>query len=210
MTISYELSSNIRRNSRIILVTAFILAIIFCVNASLSAYLLRQNSIDNHSEELSNLTVILAEHTAQTIFLANTALNSIMDTIQLERISTEKAFREFATSKKRFELLKDRTQSNSVLDVSTFVADDGKVLNFSRSFPAPDINLADRDYFKYLSANNDQFTYCSLPVRNKGNGKWVFYLAKRVNGLNNQFLGLVLVGFQQRSFPLYMSVLVKI
>lgn len=200
MTISYESAANIRRNTKFVLVAAFILAVIFCVNALLSAYLLRQNSIQNHSEELSNLTVILAEHTAQTVFSANTALDSIMDVLRLEKITTEKAYRDFASSKKQFDLLRDRTQSNSVIDVSTFVGDDGKVLNFSRSFPPPEINLSDRDYFKYLSENNDLSTFYSIPVRNKGNGKWVFYLAKRVNGENGKFLGLVLVGVSVEVF----------
>lgn len=200
MTISYESRANIQRNTRIILGAAFILAVIFVVNATFSVYLLRQNSIQNHSDQLSNLTIVLAEHTKQTVFSANTALDSIMDVIRLEKIKNEKGYREFASKKSQFDLLKDKTESNSVIDVSTFVADDGKVLNFSRSYPAPEINLADRDYFKYLSTNNDLSTYYSTPVRNKGNGKWVFYLARRVNGEHDQFLGVVLVGVSVEVF----------
>jgi diguanylate cyclase (GGDEF)-like protein len=86
------------------------------------------------------------------------------------------------------------------LDVTTFVANDGKVLNFSRSYPAPEINLADRDYFVYLKSHNSLETYYSVPVQNKGNGKWVFYLARRVNGAHNEFLGLILVGVSVEVF----------
>jgi diguanylate cyclase (GGDEF)-like protein len=39
-----------------------------------------------------------------------------------------------------------------------------------------------------------------VPVKNKGNGKWVFYLARRINGRNNEFLGLVLVGVSVEVF----------
>jgi len=200
MTISYESEANIRRNTRFILGATFILAIIFAVNALLSAYLLRSNSVENHSGQLSNLTIVLAEHTKQTVFSANTALDSIMDVIRLEKIKNEKGYRDFASKKSQFELLKDKTESNSVIDVSTFVADDGKVLNFSRSYPPQDINLADRDYFKYLSTNDDPSTFYSVPVRNKGNGKWVFYLARRVNGEDSKFLGVVLVGVSVEVF----------
>ena len=37
-------------------------------------------------------------------------------------------------------------------------------------------------------------------MRNKGNGKWVFYLAKRVNGKNDEFLGLILTGVSVEVF----------
>lgn len=200
MTISYESKANIRRNTRIILGAAFVLAVIFAVNGLFSAYLLRQNSIRNYSDRLSNLTLVLAEHTKQTVFSANTALDSIMDVIRLEKIKNEKGYRDFASKKSQYDLLRFKTESNPVIDVATFVGDDGKVLNFTRSYPAPDINLADRDYFKYLSANDDSSTFYSVPVRNKGNGKWVFYLARRVNGESGQFLGVVLVGISVEVF----------
>ena len=200
MTISFEPKSIIRRNSFFIIGGAILLAIIFAINAVVSGYLLRRNTIDDRAEQIATLSLILAEHTSQIIFSANTVLESIEDVIAVEQIQTEKAYREFASSKKSFELLEEKTKSNPILDVATFVGDDGKVLNFSRSFPAPDINLADRDYFQYLKTHNDPETFYSIPVRNKGNGKWVFYLARRVNGKNDQFLGVILTGVSVQVF----------
>jgi diguanylate cyclase (GGDEF)-like protein len=200
MTISFESNSTIKRNTRLIVFAALVLAVILLANALVSSYLLRKNSIQDRSDQLANLTIILAEHTSQTMFSANTALLSIQEVLERAKISDEKSYQEFASKKAQFELLEERTNSNSILDVSTFVGADGKVLNFSRSYPPPPINLADRDYFKYLSVNNDLDTYYSVPVRNKGNGKWVFYLARRVNGKNDQFLGVVLVGVSVEVF----------
>lgn len=200
MTLDLGPGANIKQNSRIIIWAAIILGLIFIVNASFATYLLRKSSIQDHSDQLSNLTVILAEHTAQTIFSANTALDSIVEVVKIAKIDNEGNYKKFATQKNQFNLLQEKTRANSILDVSTFVGSDGAVLNFSRSFPPPEINLADRDYFKYLSANNDLSTYYSVPVRNKGNGKWVFYLARRINGINDQFLGIVLVGVSVEVF----------
>ena len=200
MTISFEPSSNVRRNSRLILGASVALAVIFVINAVISGYLLRRNTIEDRADQLATLTLILAEHTSQIIFSANTVLNSIEDVIQVAKIDNEKSYREFASNKKQFDLLEEKTRSNSILDVATFVGNDGKVLNFSRSYPTPNINLADRDYFKYLQANNDSETFYSAPVQNKGNGKWVFYLARRVSGKSNEFLGVVLVGVSVEVF----------
>lgn len=200
MTISFEPKSIIRRNSYFIIGGAIILAVIFAINAFVSSYLLRRNTIDDRAEQIATLSLILAEHTSQIIFSANTVLESIEDVIVLENIQTEKSYREFASSKKSFELLQEKTKSNPILDVATFVGSDGKVLNFSRSYPAPSINLADRDYFEYLKTHDDSETFYSVPVRNKGNGKWVFYLARRVNGKDKQFLGVILTGVSVQVF----------
>ena len=200
MTISFEPSSNVRRNSRLILGASIVLAVIFVINAVISGYLLRRNTIEDRADQLATLTLILAEHTSQIIFSANTVLNSIDDVIHVAKIDNENSYRAFASNKKQFDLLEEKTKSNSILDVTTFVGNDGKVLNFSRSYPAPDINLADRDYFKYLQAHDDSTTFYSAPVQNKGNGKWVFYLARRVNGKENEFLGVILVGVSVEVF----------
>ena len=200
MSISFEPKSAIRRNSLFIIGGAVILAIIFAINAVISSYLLRRNTIDDRAEQIATLSLILAEHTSQIIFSANTVLESIEDVIALEKIQNEKSYREFASDKKSFELLEEKVKSNPILDVATFVGSDGKVLNFSRSYPAPDINLADRDYFQYLKTHNDAETFYSVPVRNKGNGKWVFYLARRINGKDNQFLGVILTGVSVQVF----------
>ena len=95
MTISFEPKSIIRRNSFFIIGGAIVLAVIFAINAVVSAYLLRSNTIDERAEQIATLSLILAEHTSQIIFSANTVLESIEDVIAVENIQTEKSYREF-------------------------------------------------------------------------------------------------------------------
>jgi diguanylate cyclase (GGDEF)-like protein len=191
---------NVKRNVRLILGSSVLIGLIFIANAVVSAYLLRENTIKARISQLSNLTIVLAEHTSQTISSANAVLQSLVDIVHLSNIATEADFKKFAGDSRQFELLKEKTKSNSIIDVATFVGAQGEVLNFSRSFPPPKIDLSDRDYFRWLSVHNDATTFYSLPVQNKGNGKWVFYLARRVNGANNQFLGIILVGVSVEVF----------
>jgi len=191
---------NVKRTLRLIFFCAFALALIFIINAVVSAYSLRENTIKSRMSQLNNLSVILAEHTFQTINSAKTALDSIEDVLQVSNIQTEQDYRIFASHKEQFNLLEEKTKSNSIIDVATFVGKNGEVINFSRAYPPPKINLADRDYFQWLSTHDDPEAFFSLPVQNKGNGKWVFYLAKRVNGSKNQFLGVILVGVSVEVF----------
>ena len=52
------------------------------------------------------------------------------------------------------------------LDALIAVDADGSLLNFSHYWPAPAVNLADRDYFKALKTNSALTTYFGEPVFN--------------------------------------------
>lgn len=177
-----------------------LLGLIILLNAVVSIYTLRNSRINDRASELESLSLILAEHTDQTIFSANTVLDSIVDVVELAKIDTESEYRKFATKRAQFDLLVEKTKSNPIIDVSTFVSNTGEVLSFSRSFPPPPINLSDRDYFIWLSKNNSPDTFYSVPVQNKGNGKWVFYLARRINDSKGDFMGIILVGVSAEVF----------
>lgn len=189
-----------RKNTRLVLIAGATLSLLLIANAAVSIYLLRQNTINERTGQLSNLTLILSEHASQTMFSANTMLNSMVDAIDQAKIETTDQYNEFASQKSQFEILTEKTNSNPIMDVATFVAIDGRVLNFSRQYPPPEINLSNRDYFTWLSTHDDDNTFYSLPVQNKGNGKWVFYLARRVVNTRNELLGFVLVGVSVEVF----------
>ena len=114
------------------MIIGFALAIIFMISAAIAAYILRENSIKDRSEQLSNLSLTLSEHAAQTMFSANTALQSLVDGISSANIQSEKAYADFASKKDRFLSLQEKTSSNSIIDVATYIGRDGKVINFSR------------------------------------------------------------------------------
>jgi diguanylate cyclase (GGDEF)-like protein len=71
------------------------------------------------------------------------------------------------------------------------VGADGRVVNFSRQFPAPPTDLSDRDYYKYLSAIDDHAVFVSAPIQSFSGGNWIVLLARRVNGSHSVFAGLV-------------------
>jgi len=68
----------------------------------------------------------------------------------------------------------------------------GGLINFSRYWPIPEVNISDRDYFKALSSNPDLETFLSAPVQNRGNGSWNVYVARRLNDPDGKFMGLLL------------------
>lgn len=162
--------------------------------AIFAALTLRKQEIEVWRKQMSNSSLLMAEHAYQTMASAYLALESIADKVRTEPVDTPESFRKKFGSQKIYEMLKDKTESLPQIDVASIVANNGDVLNFTRSYPPPPINLADRDYFKEQAKRHDAGDYVSTSVRNKGNGKWVFYISQRIDDKNRNMLGLVLVG----------------
>lgn len=185
---------------RMILTVGFLAALVILLAAITAAYSLRESTRREWSAQMSSLSLILAEQASQTMFSAHTVLNSLSDVVKQARLEDEQSYRTFVSAEARHRLLVDKTDSNPIIDVATFVSSKGEVLNFTRSFPPPPINLSDRDYFKAHRDDASIDTFTSVPVRNKGNGKWVFYITRRVNNSKGEMLGLILVGVSVEAF----------
>jgi signal transduction histidine kinase/HPt (histidine-containing phosphotransfer) domain-containing protein len=144
--------------------------------------------------QLSNLSLVLAEQTSQELSAAYLILDTLADEVQSARIGDAAGLRAALATREMHQALRNKIAALPQIDVATIVGADGQVLNFSRAFPAPPIDLSERDYFKERRDNPLTGVFISAPVRNKGNGQWTFYLSKRLNDPHGRFLGMVLVG----------------
>jgi signal transduction histidine kinase/DNA-binding response OmpR family regulator/HPt (histidine-containing phosphotransfer) domain-containing protein len=180
--------------SRLAILFGTVAIVVIAVAAFGSANLLREQAVDESKRQLESLTLVLAEQANKTMFSADVVLDTISEEVLAARAQDAATFRRKMTTEDMYRMLRDKTRGLSQIDVATIVAADGEVLNFTRSFPAPAINLADRDYVKAHVADPKLTNFISTPVRNKGNGKWVFYLSRRINSPSGNMLGMVLVG----------------
>ena len=195
---TYRLNTHLSRLA--IIYTGVTLALTFIVFSFFSVLVLYQNTVRERSHQFATLSFILADHAAQTITSVKNDLNNFSKIVENADLETNLDFHTYGTQKSQYDWIKDISQSNPIIDVISFVAADGHVINFSRSYPPPIINLKERDYFIYLSQHDDPNVFFSNPVKNKGNGEWVFYLAKRINNSKNEFLGIVLFGISIKVF----------
>lgn len=170
------------------------LVVTIALATAVSVRILRDKAIEDWSLQAQSMARILSENTAQQMTTAWLALDGIVERIKLNAPANDEAMRTLFANEATFQLLRDKAASSPQFDVCTIVAKNGDVINFSRKWPTPKINLADRDYFKFHQNSTDTTIRVSEPVRNKGNGKWTFYLSRRLNDPQGQFLGVALLG----------------
>ena len=176
------------------------LAVGVAVAAALAAWALRERAIEERQEELRNYSLVLGAHADQSIGAARVTLDAIAERILDLQPRDAAELRRLAGTETMFHMLRDSATGSSPIDVASIVAEDGTLLNFSRAFPPPPINVADRDYFGAHRENARPGDFISLPVKNRGNGQWTFYLSRRINATDGTFVGLALVGISGAFF----------
>ena len=178
-----------------LLATAFVVA-----GSVLMLWHTRETEIAEWKANLYHSSIMLTEHSRQTMKAADLVLKSITDRVQDAGIETEDDLRRVVGTQEIFEILRNKASSVPQIDVASVVAIDGQVINFTRSFPAPPINLADRDYFIAHMADPALEVFLSAPVRNRGTGTWTFYLSRKIKSRSGVTLGLVLTGLESKFF----------
>lgn len=151
-------------------------------------------------EEANLLAKVLANSTDEALSEADLIASGLSSQLGLNNLVDQDGLRSIASSRMVFDRLQNRAPSLKQLDVITITDLTGQILNFSRSFPAPNINLRDRDYFQAHLADPALEYYLSEPVQNRGNGQWTFYLARKVRAADGSMIGMFLVGLKADYF----------
>ena len=189
-----EASASGMRPSRAVGLFSGLLALLALAVALVSVEVLRRQEMEGWRGQLSNLSLALAEHTSHEITEANIVLDALVERLRAVPLRTAGDVRERMASREVHDILKMGVAGLPLADVASVVAANGDVINFTRAYPPPPINLADRDYFKAHAAAGDVHHFISTSVRNRGNGEWVFYLSRRLDDAQGKFAGLVILG----------------
>ena len=191
---------NRHRDSRLILGVGISLALIIIASTIISAFSLRESSRAEWSQEMSSLTLALAEHASQTFFSAEVALDSVEDILKSVKPQDIQTFQKLASSEQTFNDLKEKISSNPIIEVASFVSNKGDVLNSTREFPAQGLNVSDRDYINRHFNSSSTGIYYSAPFKTRAQGTWVFYLSKKIINSDGEFLGVIVVGVSAELF----------
>ena len=181
---------------RLIIVCAVALGIIVVVCAGLIAFNLRNRVFSESERALANSALIIAKQIAQTFAAVEAVEKGFADDTSRMPGITKNTFEKQLG---RYDVhLKLRDKADGMPYVSSLIIFDanGKLINFSRQWPLPDVNVADRNYFNIAKFDPDATSYLSEPVRNRVTGSWVTNLVRKISGPNGEFLGVISASFE--------------
>ena len=191
-----------RQGALFVITTAGLVIVILIMTLVVIANL-RTTSLRDAGKDLATHSYTLASQAEQAFKSIDLLMTGLYEELLRDDVLDERSFARYAADERIHYLLKQKAIGLPQLDAIALIDSKGKLVNFSRYWPIPDVNISDRDYFIALKSNNSRGHYISQPVQNRGTGTWTIYFARRVSGDNGQFIGLILAAISVDYFESY-------
>ena len=117
--------------------------------------------------------------------------NGLIDQFKAMQIETPDDFNRVLAKPATHDLLREKAGNLPHVGSITLVNSAGKVINFSRFWPIPNIDVTDRDFFLGLKTDLDRSSFISSPLINRATGTMVMHVAQKMRGRGWNFSGMV-------------------
>jgi diguanylate cyclase (GGDEF)-like protein/PAS domain S-box-containing protein len=162
------------------------------INTAIMVSNLRNHALSDSERELNNTTLILAEQIDRMFQAVDLVQSSVIEKIQSLGIASSDDYSRRMSGDDVHLMLKASTSGLVQVYALSLINADGHMINYSRFWPGPDINVADREFFRAFKSDPRLTSFISLPVHNSTNSAWTLFLARKVTAANGEFIGLVL------------------
>ncbi|UZE49162.1 EAL domain-containing protein [Rhodopseudomonas sp. P2A-2r] len=195
-----------RRNSvRWLVITGSILIAIIAGSTAVAIDTFRDRAMQSHQRELENALVLLTRHYEQEFADLERIEKDLSATMRIAGIDSPADFTRQMGSYETHLALKGKINRKATGTINLIGAD-GWYLNWTSSWPAPKLNVSDRSYFqeltKSLPGSDEEFVQGTV---SRITGDWRLVFARRLNGPNGEFLGVVSRAMQPWQFVNFLA-----
>ncbi len=167
---------------------------LLAVTVIVSGTLLYRASLNDWRNDLSTLSTVLAESTAQTMSSARLVIDSIQSDIEMANINDEEQLRQHVGSAEFSQTMREKIRGLPFISGVGVSNAEGRILALSRSHPAPPLDLTDRDYYQHHNQSISTDDFLGETVNSRAGGVPTFYLSRRVNDRQGRMLAIIVVG----------------
>src|SRR5580692_7643728 len=161
-----------------------------------TAWGLRSDQLAAGFRETDRTAALLADQTNRSVATIDAALNDVAAHVAALGIDTPTDFARRAYTPEIYRFLDERLHQLPLATAITLTGSDGEVVNTTRQWPRPAVNIADRDFFQHMRDVDDHALYVNVPVTSRVAGTLTVYFSKRVNAKNGAFAGVVAIAVE--------------
>ncbi len=178
--------------SRRLSLAGVVLVGITVIAAGLTIWDRREEAIASYRREITNLGIALAEQTARSMQAVDLVLKEIQAEVVARRTQTPEQLKRVMGTEAVHRYLVSRRETLPQIGAVGLIGADGTLINGSRQWPTPVMDLSDRDYFTHFRDHNDAGIFIGAPRPDLRTGEWTFFLGRRISGPRGEFLGVLL------------------
>jgi signal transduction histidine kinase/DNA-binding response OmpR family regulator len=161
---------------------------------------LRESLLRNAERNLATTSLTLAEQADRSIQSLDLILSGLTEYVRAAGVTDGASYQSRMSGYATQLMLNEKLRGLPMINALTMISAEGKLINFSRYWPIPAVDVTDRDYFQALKDDPARTSFLGVPVQNRGDGTWTVYLARRLNGPDGNFVGLLLGAIELRYF----------
>ena len=149
-----------------------------------------------------NLARGLAQHASDTLRTSDIILLDLV-----ERRQTQEVLRIPAHKEHLHKVMDEQVANLPFLQRLTIIDETGRHWLASNLAQPSNINVADRDYFRFHQANPGRIAYVGAAIRARSTGEWIIPLSRRINHVDGSFAGVALASIRIAYFQNHYALL---
>jgi len=152
---------------------------------------LRSDHFSHSEQDLANLSLTLAEEMDRRLEVLNLLHVGLIEHMRQLGVDSPEAFERQMGSFDAHRDLNRRIAGLPHIAALSLHDGHGNLVNFSRFWPPPPIDVRDRDFIKITQTPAAPKLFISDPVQSKTTGKWTIYFSSRFDAPDGQLIGIV-------------------
>ena len=166
----------------------------------LTIWALRGDAVQDTSRDVGHVATILAAQTAQSVEAIDTTLVDFGAHLSALEKDDPAGFATTLRSRKFHQELADRIAHLPQATIFAVVSAAGHTVADSKAWPAPDIDVNDREYFAAQKGNPSAGLYVNPLVKSRGDGSRMLFFSRRLEAHDGKFLGILVIGLDLAYF----------
>jgi signal transduction histidine kinase len=179
--------------------TALVIVVLLATNAAVILYL-REAELAGEEDQLRRISLTLAEQADRAFQSVDLIVSSVAARMAADGVSDSASFLQKMAGEGVHLYLEGKIAGIPQLAAVALISREGDIINASPSWAIHQDNVADRDYFRVLKDDMSQNSYIGIPLENRGTETWTIPFAHRLNGVNGEFIGIILASVKTSYF----------
>ncbi|HEY9214170.1 MAG TPA: diguanylate cyclase, partial [Ancylobacter sp.] len=165
----------------------------------------RHNALSSGEHELERMALVLADQAERTFQSLELVQTGLVRQMQARGIDTREEFVGQRNDPHLHDTLRKDAATLPHVDTLTMIDHVGRIIGHSHDGPISTEKHADRDYFKALRDKDAPTRFITEPILDKTTGLSTIYLAHRISGADDEFLGIILGAIKLQYFEAFYS-----
>src|ERR1700722_10179329 len=190
----------IRTPIRLVRIASWLLIVVLLATCAIVLLRLRENALRGTERHLSEVTLTLAEQADRAVQGMDLVLDGIAHLAVSAGAVDAATFDRIMSTREVHTAMQARMTGLPQINAVILYGVDGHVVNSTRSWPVPSVNVRGADYFQELVGDKAADLSITAPFQFKTDGKWTVFVIRKFRGADRNAAGLLVAAVELNYF----------